>query len=198
MNIRKYSGNISDRIAINANDVNVAAYIIYTNDLKLACYDEGGLRPINSEKLEDLYIKGILIADEGLLYTPTSLHTAEGVSTISYVKYDSVNEAVVHATITSSEEVTVLPTLFAMSIGNKTLTPSFDPEELAYTMATEDAEDILTLSVFPEDTEISVKLGNTELTDYAEGITWAIGENVLTITVGTDAPVVYTVTVTAS
>ena len=197
MNIRKYSRNISDRIAINANDVNVAAYIIYANDLKLACYDETGLRPINSEKLEDLYIKGLLILDEGLLYTPISLHTVEGVTTISYVKYDSVNKAVIHAVITSSEEV-VVPTLYAMSIGNKTLTPSFDPEELTYTMATEDAKDILALSVFPEDTEISVKLGDSELTDYSEGITWTVGENVLTITVGTDVPVVYTVTVTAS
>jgi len=198
MNIRKYSGNIPDRIAINANDVNVAVYIIYVNDLGLACYDESGLRPINFEKLEDLYIKGLLISDGGRLYAPTSLAIADDVTTISYVKYDALNEELVNASMLSSEEVTVLPTLISMSVGGKTLTPTFSTEVVSYVMTTDAASDILALDVFPEDTEISVKLGDTELTDYAEGITWVNGENVLTITVGTDEPVVYTVTVTAS
>lgn len=196
MNIRKYRGNIPDRVSLHSNDLNVAAYIIYVNDLGLACYDESGLRPINFEKLEDLYIKGLLISDGGRLYTPTSLVTAEEVTTISYVKYDALNEEFVNSSMSSSEEV--LPTLISMSVGGKTLTPTFSAEVLSYSMSTDADSDILVLDVFPEDTEIIVELGDDVITDYSEGITWTLGENTLTVTIGTDDPVVYTVTVTAS
>lgn len=298
MYIRTYGKNIPDRINLDANDVNVSAYIAYVDDNGIAYFDSECYRPMNAGTLENLYTKGLLIRDADGFYSPISMEWGETGVSIGYTKYNTTTSAIDYKTATGGrmimitapvvisielgdcvlepsfhpdtleyttasleiadalsfivlppnasvevklngvevtdyaegltwaedenvvtvkvfdntqsttytiivnhdEEVIVpiVPILSAMSIGNKTLTPSFDPEELTYTMSTEDAEDILTLSVTPEDTEISVKLGDTELTNYSEGITWENGENILTITVGTDAPVVYTVTVTAS
>ena len=103
-----------------------------------------------------------------------------------------------YASASSSEEIEI-PVLSALSIGNKTLTPAFDPEILAYTLSTEDASDILTLDVFPDDSIVAVTLGEDVLEDYAEGITWADGENTLTIALEKgDLSTEYVITVTAT
>ena len=39
MFIRKYFGNIPDRIGLHANDVNIAKYVAYVNELNIVCYD---------------------------------------------------------------------------------------------------------------------------------------------------------------
>lgn len=179
MFIRNYLGNIPDRISLHANDVNIATYVAYVNELNIVCYDAAGLRPINADKLEDLYTKGLLLSHGGLFYTPTSM-IKDGETLISFIRYNSVSEEMEYVSASSSEEIEI-PILSAMSIGNKTLTPAFDPEILAYTLSTEDASDILTLDVFPDDSIVTVSLGEDVLENYAEGITWTVGENILTI-----------------
>ena len=181
MFIRNYLGNIPDRISLHANDVNIATYVAYVNELNIVCYDTTGLRPINADKLEDLYTKGLLLSHGGLLYTPTSMIKDEE-TLISFIRYNSVSEEMEYVSTSSSEEIEI-PVLSAMSIGNKTLTPAFDPEILAYTLSTEDASDILTLDVFPDDSIVTVSLGEVVLENYAAGITWTVGENILTIAV---------------
>ena len=197
MFIRKYFGNIPDRIGLHANDVNIAKYIAYVNELNIVCYDTAGLRPINADKLEDLYTKGILLSNGGLFYTPTAMIKGDE-TLISFIRYNSVSEEMEYVSASSSEEIEI-PVLSALSIGNKTLTPAFDPEILAYTLSTEDASDILTLDMFPDDSIVTVTLGETVLEDYAEGITWADGENTLTIALEKgDLSTEYVITVTAS
>ena len=197
MFIRKYLGNIPDRIGLHANDVNIAKYIAYVNELNIVCYDTAGLRPINADKLEDLYTKGLLLSNGGLFYTPTAMIKGDE-TLISFIRYNSVSEEMEYVSASSSEEIEI-PILSALSIGNKTLTPAFDPEILAYTLSTEDASDILTLDVFPDDSIVTVTLGETVLEDYAEGITWADGENTLTIALEKgNLSTEYVVTVTAS
>ena len=197
MFIRNYLGNIPDRISLHANDVNIATYVAYVNELNIVCYDAAGLRPINADKLEDLYTKGLLLSHGGLFYTPTSM-IKDGETLISFIRYNSVSEEMEYASASSSEEIEI-PVLSALSIGNKTLTPAFDPEILAYTLSTEDASDILTLDVFPDDSIVTVTLGEDVLEDYAEGITWADGENTLTIALEKgDLSTEYVITVTAS
>jgi hypothetical protein len=197
MFIRKYFGNIPDRIGLHANDVNIAKYVAYVNELNIVCYDTAGLRPINADKLEDLYTKGLLLSNGGLFYTPTSMIKGEE-TLISFIRYNSVSNEIEYVSASSSEEIEI-PVLSALSIGNKTLTPAFDPEILAYTLSTEDASDILTLDVFPDDSIVTVTLGETVLEDYAEGITWADGENTLTIALEKgNLSTEYVVTVTAS
>lgn len=197
MFIRKYFGNIPDRIGLHANDVNIAKYVAYVNELNIVCYDTAGLRPINADKLEDLYTKGLLLSNGGLFYTPTSMIKGEE-TLISFIRYNSVSNEIEYVSTASSEEIEI-PVLSALSIGNKTLTPAFDPEILAYTLSTEDASDILTLDVFPDDSIVTVTLGETVLEDYAEGITWADGENTLTIALEKgDLSTEYVVTVTAT
>ena len=197
MFIRKYFGNIPDRIGLHANDVNIAKYIAYVNELNIVCYDTAGLRPINADKLEDFYTKGLLLFNGGLFYTPTAMIKGDE-TLISFIRYNSVSEEMEYVSASSSEEIEI-PVLSALSIGNKTLTPAFDPEILAYTLSTEDASDILTLDVFPDDSIVTVTLGETVLEDYAEGITWADGENTLTIALEKgDLSTEYVITVTAS
>ena len=197
MFIRKYFGNIPDRIGLHANDVNIAKYVAYVNELNIVCYDTAGLRPINADKLEDLYTKGILLSNGGLFYTPTAMIKGDE-TLISFIRYNSVSEEMEYVSASSSEEIEI-PVLSALSIGNKTLTPAFDPEILAYTLSTEDASDILTLDMFPDDSIVTVTLGETVLEDYAEGITWADGENTLTIALEKgDLSTEYVITVTAS
>lgn len=196
MFIRNYLGNIPDRISLHANDVNIATYVAYVNELNIVCYDAAGLRPINADKLEDLYTKGLLLSHGGLFYTPTSM-IKDGETLISFIRYNSVSEEMEYVSTSSSEEIEI-PVLSAMSIGNKTLTPAFDPEILAYTLSTEDASDILTLDVFPDDSIVTVSLGEDVLENYAEGIIWDEDVNVLTISVsaGNLPPMIYTVNVT--
>ena len=205
MIIRKYGSKIPDRIPINANDVNIGAYLIYNNQDDVACFDTAGLLPINAEKLEDLYVKGVLIYDNGVFYTPLSMEKTESAIVLSFIKYDSETDEVLYSTISSDEGISepepepepVAPTLASLSIGEKVLTPAFDPEVFEYTMTTEVTSDILTLTTLPIDAEVVVKLDDVINTEYGEGIVWDVGENVVTITVGDElVPVVYTITVT--
>lgn len=205
MYIRKYKGNIPDRIALHADDVNIATYVVYGNPEGIACYDVAGLRPISADKLENLYIKGFLVFDSGALYTPVSMSKTDSTVTVSILRYDSTTSSIVYSVISSHSEEpepepTNPPALATLNIGGKTLTPPFDPEVFEYSLTTEDTSDTLILTALPVGAEFTVMLNTDVLTDYAEGILWnTVGDNILSITFG-DAtpPVVYTITVTAS
>ena len=205
MYIRKYKGNIPDRIALHADDVNIATYVVYGNPEGIACYDAAGLRPISADKLENLYIKGFLVFDSGTLYTPVSMSKTDSTVTVSILRYNSTTSSIVYSVISSHSEEpepepTNPPALATLNIGNKTLNPVFDPEVFEYTLATEDVSDVMVLTTLPDNAEVEVALDDEVITDYGEGILWEIGENVLTITItlGEELPIVYTVTVTAS
>lgn len=95
-------------------------------------------------------------------------------------------------------------TLVALRLGSATLSPAFAAETTAYTATTSNASN--TINAVPADAgasiEISVTAGGTT-TKYANGqaITWAAGENVVTVNVTAEdgtATKAYTVTVTKS
>ena len=98
------------------------------------------------------------------------------------------------------EPVTPTPAKLAtLDFGELVLTPTFDPDKVAYTSATTGSSEVLTLTTTPANATVAVKLNNTPVADYATtGIVWDNGENVVTIEVGDDVPTIYTITVTAS
>ena len=199
MIIRKYGGKTPDRVPINANDVNVGKYITYVNELGVACYDTNGMRPVSAEKLEDLFVKGLLISVDGEFHAPISMVREEDNTAVFFITYDPDLDELYYSRVVSSEEVFALPALVSLEIGHALLTPEFDPEVFAYTMTTEVDVETLTMNVYPNDAIVTVKLGDTVIDDISQGIEWANGENILTITV-TDGEVFteYVVTVTAS
>ena len=91
-----------------------------------------------------------------------------------------------------------------MTIGELTLSPTFDSEVLEYTVTTSNATNKVTATTDDPSAIIAIVLTNSE---EAEGVTvtngtavtWASGENILTITVTDGASeTVYEVTVTKS
>ena len=86
--------------------------------------------------------------------------------------------------------------LSTLRIGALTLTPSFDPDVTEYAAATSNATNTVTAEPEDEDATVTLKLGG-EAT--ANPVTWALGENVLTVeVVNGEAEQTYTVTVTKS
>lgn len=91
-----------------------------------------------------------------------------------------------------------------MTIGELTLSPTFDSKVLEYTVTTSNATNKVTATTDDPSAVIAIVLVNSE---EAEGVavtngtavTWASGENILTITVTDGASeTVYEVTVTKS
>ena len=200
MFIRKYGGNIPERIMMNADDVHVGNYVVYINEEGLACFDVEGQRLINARILEDLYIKGLLIMDDGVFYAPVSMTRDELGTEVAFIKYDAETEAMVRTVISGADFIVPLtPILVTLSIGDNELIPEFLPTEFDYAMTTENASDIMLLQTIPEDSEAIVELNGEIITGYDDlGIIWQPGENVLTITLGNEEPpVIYTITVTA-
>lgn len=80
-------------------------------------------------------------------------------------------------------------------MGSLTLTPAFDPATTAYTATATTATSKVSYTTEDPDSNVSVKLGGVVQTSAT--VTWADGENVLTLDVtngGTSKT--YTVTVT--
>lgn len=206
MSIFKIGDSIPDRIYNDAKDVHVSNYVAYVNADGLACYDAVGLRPMNSAVLKNLYYKGFLLCVGDKFYSPAGMVESDDEVVISFFKYDSATEKILYSTCSSDDgvpdpdpEPEVTPSLTALSIGDKVLTPTFDPAVFAYSTSTADASNTVTMTVSPEGTAVAVKLGGVAVADYVNGgeVTWVSGENTLAITVGETTPaVVYTVTVT--
>ncbi len=92
----------------------------------------------------------------------------------------------------------------ALTIGTLSLSPAFDSEILEYTVTTSDATNKVTAKTDDPSAVIEIVLTNSEEEEGAAvangtSVTWASGENTLTITVTDGVSVtVYTVTVTKS
>lgn len=91
-----------------------------------------------------------------------------------------------------------------MTIGELTLSPTFDSEVLEYTVTTSNATNKVTATTDDPSAAIVIVLTNSEEIEGAAvpngtSATWASGENILTITVTDGASeTVYEVTVTKS
>ena len=88
--------------------------------------------------------------------------------------------------------------LSGLTIGSLSLDPPFDKDVTEYTATTSNATNTVTATPEDESAEVAVLNGDTEVAN-GSATAWAVGENVLTITVknGT-AEKAYTVTVTKS
>ena len=91
-----------------------------------------------------------------------------------------------------------------MTIGELTLSPEFDSEVLEYTVTTSNATNKVTATTDDPSAVIEIVLVNSEETEgvvvtNGTSVTWASGENILTITVTDGTSVTeYKVTVTKS
>lgn len=87
--------------------------------------------------------------------------------------------------------------LTELKLGSLTLDPTFDGDVTEYATTTTNATNTLSYAAESETAEVTVKLGGVE--QESSTITWATGENTLTLEVvdGTKSKT-YTVTVTAS
>jgi hypothetical protein len=187
------------RIWSDAKDVHVCHYIIYVDDRGLAYIDPEFRFPVDAETLRDAYLKTLLISDGEVLYAPASMSENEGLVVISYAKVDEDTEAIVLATVRSYSAIPIVvePLLTSLSIGNKTLTPAFASDTLAYAVTTSDANNIVSAVASPEDAVITATLNTIPVADLTSGLVWDNGENTLVITVSKgEESTVYTITVT--
>ncbi|NLE05468.1 MAG: cadherin-like beta sandwich domain-containing protein [Crenarchaeota archaeon] len=196
MTYKEKIGKILHRVHAEAKDVFVTNYIVYKNSEGVACINSEGLIAIGSTMLEDLYKKSVLISDGGVLYVPVSISKGSPTVTLSYLKSDS-NGKPVFATIRSyEEEEFVDPVLLSLSVGGKTLAPTFGSDVTSYTTTTTDASNIVSFVPSSENAEVTVKLNGTEITDF-EAVTWSAGSNTLTIKLDIEGiSTTYTITVT--
>lgn len=88
--------------------------------------------------------------------------------------------------------------LTSLTIGNLTLSPTFDAGTITYTATTTAAKNKITAVAKYTDTTIEVKNGTTVINNGGEA-TWSAGENTVTVKVtNDDVTKTYTVTVTKS
>lgn len=94
-----------EKIFERSSDLHVAARVIYAKAGDAYAYaDSAKAEKIDAKTLEDLFAKGVLIADGDSRYKPVSLLTENGVATISYVKADTVTASTaILATLASKE-----------------------------------------------------------------------------------------------
>lgn len=184
MYIRTYGKNIPDRINLDGNDVHVSAYIAYVDANGIAYFDPECIRPMNAGTLENLYTKGLLIRDADGFYTPISMEWGETGVSIGYIKYNTTTSAIGYETATGGRMIMITaPVVTSLELGDCVFAPTFHPDTLEYVTASLKAADILSLVVLPSNASVEVKLNGVEVTDYAEGLTWADGENVVTVKV---------------
>ena len=79
-----------DKIYNQAKDVNVRGTYVYVKTATPAdtnAYaDDEYTRVFSEQELKDIFLKGMVIVDEGIFYKPASLAIAEGAATVSYAK----------------------------------------------------------------------------------------------------------------
>lgn len=66
-----------EKIYIDAEDKNVAANIIYTEDGETFTYDAEGVNEVKAEDMFNLFVKGVLAVKDNVYYKPLSC-TADG------------------------------------------------------------------------------------------------------------------------
>lgn len=186
------------RIWADAKDVYVCHYIIYVDENGLAYIDPEFEFPIDAETFKDVFLKTLLLSDGGVFYTPAAMSENEGIVSVSYAKVSG--GTIVPATAqshTAPIPIELPPELTSLSIGNKTLTPVFASDTLAYAVTTSDANNIVSAVASPEDALITATLNTIPVADLTSGLVWVNGENTLVITVSKgEEDTVYTITVT--
>ena len=75
------------KIFMNADDHNVVARKVYVKT-GLAYSDAAMTIQIDEADLHDIFVKGAIIVDTAIEYSPVSYKEAAGVGTITYVKTD--------------------------------------------------------------------------------------------------------------
>lgn len=187
MYIRKYGRNIPDRIDLESNDVNVGAYVAYVDAQGIAHFDSECNRPMDAKTLENLYAKELLIRDEDGFYRPISMDIGETGVSVGYIKYNTTTSAIAYETVTGGRMITITaPIAISLELGDCVFDPSFHPDTLEYVTTSLKASDALSLVVLPTGAVVEVKLNGVVTTEYETGLTWADGENVVTVKVSDD------------
>lgn len=86
------------RIYDDLKDVHVAAVVVYAVSGN-ACVDSEGETKFTASELKDAYLKGAVIVEDGVNYTPASYAETEGIGTLTYIKV--VSDTVTAATVDS-------------------------------------------------------------------------------------------------
>lgn len=187
------------RIWADAKDVYVCHYIVYVDENGLAYIDPEFEFPIDAETFKDVFLKTLLLSDGGVFYTPAAMSENEGIVSVSYAKVSggTIVPATAQSHTPAPIPIELPPELTSLSIGNKTLTPVFASDTLAYAVTTSDANNIVSAVASPEDALITATLNTIPVVDLTSGLVWTDGENTLVITVTSgEESVTYTITVT--
>lgn len=89
-------------------------------------------------------------------------------------------------------------TLSALTIGNLTLDPTFDPSVTEYAAATSNATNVVTATASDSSSSIAITVNGSTIENGAAA-TWQSGENTVVVSVSSvDSAMTYTVTVTKS
>ena len=187
------------RIWADAKDVYVCHYIIYVDENGLAYIDPEFEFPIDAETFKDVFLKTLLLSDGGVFYTPAAMSENEGIVSVSYAKVSggTIVPATAQSHTPAPIPIELPPELTSLSIGNKTLTPVFASDTLAYAATTTDASNIVSAIASPEGAVITATLNTVPVADLTSGLVWDNGENTLVITVTSgEEDTVYTITVT--
>lgn len=185
-----------DRIFEHSRDLHVRNYVVYAGSDGYVYVDAEETEQITGSRLADVFKKGLLVEDGGKFYVPTAMVYEDGVTTITYVKADSSTQTTAVLTLASSIDYPLEALLETLTIGALTLAPTFDGDAFTYTASTVGASAIVTAVATDPDAIITIRNG-TAVVPNGTAATWAVGANVVTITVKNgEADNVYTVTVT--
>lgn len=89
-----------DRIFHHGDTMYEAATKVYAKSDGYAYYESDCKTKVPADVLEDLFVRGLIIVDTGVMYKPVSFKVANKVATVTYVKTNS-------STVTTADLATV-------------------------------------------------------------------------------------------
>lgn len=89
-----------DRIFHHDDTMYEAATKVYAKSDGYAYYESDCKTKVPADVLEDLFVRGLIIVDTGVMYKPVSFKVASKVATVTYVKTNS-------STVTTADLATV-------------------------------------------------------------------------------------------
>jgi len=94
-----------DKVYEQAKDVHVRNIYVYTNGEDAYAYSDAACEEkIAADVLSDLFIKGVIINDDGGLFKPTGFVVIEEIGYITYIKPDEQTPTTAVLTTLYSEE----------------------------------------------------------------------------------------------
>lgn len=78
-----------DRIFHHGDTMYEAATKVYAKSDGYAYYESDCKTKVPADVLEDLFVRGLIIVDTGVMYKPVSFKVASKVATVTYVKTNS-------------------------------------------------------------------------------------------------------------